>query len=226
MKKKKVFYSTLLILLIILIVFVSYSLTEIFFSDLHKIRTFILGYGIYSPIVFILIQAIQVVLAPIPGQLTGLVGGYLFGVWKGTFYSMIGEVIGTWLIVLIAKKYGEPIVRKIVSRDVFNRFNKFCMKGGALTLFLIYLFPIFPDDAITFIAALSSLGTLQIVLLALFGRLPGMFGLSLIGAGIAESDATRAAVIIGAIVLISFVVFLYRKKLEEYMMKIIKKESS
>lgn len=48
----------------------------------------------FAPFIFVLLQASQIVLAPIPGQLIAFVGGYLFGVVQGTIYSLIGAVLG------------------------------------------------------------------------------------------------------------------------------------
>ena len=36
-------------------------------------------WGVFAPVIFVGLQALQVILAPIPGELTGILGGYLFG---------------------------------------------------------------------------------------------------------------------------------------------------
>src|SRR5690606_25757833 len=43
---------------------------------------------------FIGLQVAQVVVAPIPGQLVGLVAGYLFGFWLGLALTMGGLALG------------------------------------------------------------------------------------------------------------------------------------
>ena len=60
-------------------------------------------------------------------------------------------------------------------------------------------------------------------MLAFIGRLPGMFGLSLIGAGVAQSKANLATLIVGVLIFISFIIYLYRNKLENKMIKLINK---
>ena len=47
-------------------------------------------WGMLAPVIFIGLQAVQVIIAPIPGDLTGILGGYLFGEWGGILYSTIG----------------------------------------------------------------------------------------------------------------------------------------
>ena len=40
-------------------------------------------WGILAPVIFIALQALQVIIAPIPGEVTGILGGFLFGEWLG-----------------------------------------------------------------------------------------------------------------------------------------------
>src|SRR6266436_1551977 len=52
-------------------------------------------WGILAPVIFIALQALQVIIAPIPGEVTGILGGYLFGQWIGLLYSTIGLTLGS-----------------------------------------------------------------------------------------------------------------------------------
>ncbi len=51
-----------------------------FLSSKEKIKTWLKSFGSAAPLVFIFIQSFQVVFAPIPGEATGFLGGYLFGI--------------------------------------------------------------------------------------------------------------------------------------------------
>jgi uncharacterized membrane protein YdjX (TVP38/TMEM64 family) len=48
----------------------------------------------YDAVAFISLQMLQVVAAPIPGEVIGLIGGYLYGPFRGTIFSTIGLMIG------------------------------------------------------------------------------------------------------------------------------------
>ena len=54
-------------------------------------------WGVVAPVIFIGLQALQVVVvvAPIPGEVTGILGGYLFGEWLGFLHSTIGLTLGS-----------------------------------------------------------------------------------------------------------------------------------
>ncbi|HSO66290.1 MAG TPA: hypothetical protein VLP30_00435, partial [Desulfatirhabdiaceae bacterium] len=51
------------------------------------IKSFVASFGDAAPLVFIGIQILQVIFAPIPGEATGFIGGYLFGALQGFIYS-------------------------------------------------------------------------------------------------------------------------------------------
>src|SRR3972149_5353946 len=61
------------------------------FSDPSVLRDYLRSYGQWTPWMFMMIQSLQVVISPIPGEATGLLGGYLFGVGGGVFYSRSEE---------------------------------------------------------------------------------------------------------------------------------------
>lgn len=54
------------------------------YRDKHFLKDTVASWGWLAPLVFIVIQALQVVLSPIPGEITGPVGGALFGTWGGS----------------------------------------------------------------------------------------------------------------------------------------------
>jgi len=65
------------------------------FHNRWEMRRYLRGWGGWAPLVFALIQAIQVVVAPIPRELTGVVGGFLFGTFRATIYSSFGLTLGS-----------------------------------------------------------------------------------------------------------------------------------
>ena len=71
------------------------------------------SWGIFAPLLYILLQIAQTVAAPIPGQLVGSVGGFLFGPW-GTLWTLIGSLIGCWIVFKLARRFGRPLLEKIL----------------------------------------------------------------------------------------------------------------
>jgi uncharacterized membrane protein YdjX (TVP38/TMEM64 family) len=152
----------------------------------EQIEAWIAGFGPWAPLVTIGLNAAQVLLAPVPGQIIGLTNGYLFGLWLGTLYSMIGLLIGTSVAMGLARHFGRPLVEHLVRSESLEKWDHITRQQGPFFFFLIFLIPGLPDDIVCFVVGLSPLPLTQMVVLALVGRLPGVFVSSWVGAYAAE----------------------------------------
>jgi uncharacterized membrane protein YdjX (TVP38/TMEM64 family) len=143
-----------------------------FIFDAAELRAWIAQFGIFAPLVFVFLQALQVVVAPIPGQVVALVAGYLFGPFWGTIYSLTGVLIGSAVAFTLAKRYGRSFVEDILHEDVVNRFDEFVERVGAPGLFAFVIIPGLPDDAICFLSGLTPLRLRTFIAVISIGRLP------------------------------------------------------
>lgn len=83
-----------------------YRKLAIFYSSKRALREYLKSFGADAPLAFVAIQALQVVVSPIPGELTGVLGGYLFGTWLGFAYSTVGLTVGSIMAFLLARWLG------------------------------------------------------------------------------------------------------------------------
>jgi len=195
------------------------------FGDPEKTRQLVKDAGPWGPLVFIGLQIVQVFFAPIPGQVTGLAGGYLFGTLWGTVYALIGATIGFTLIFLLVRRLGRPFVERFVDKKHLQKFDYIAGTNGAFVLFLVFLLPAFPDDLICFIAGLTKIRIRTLILISVIGRLPGYLVLSFSGAGVAENNIKLVAIILSIVMVISAVAFWQRKRLERFVRRLAKKDS-
>ncbi|WP_439026565.1 TVP38/TMEM64 family protein [Haloarchaeobius sp. DT45] len=142
----------------------------------------------WAPVVFVAIQTAQVILAPVPGQTLGGVGGFLFGWVAGTTYSILGVALGSYLVFRFARAYGRPAVEDWVTDDVLDGFDDFVDDHGEAGLFLAFLFPAFPDDALCFVAGLSPVSGRRFLALVVLGRLPSFVAVAYAGDSLATGD--------------------------------------
>lgn len=159
------------------------------------------NFGPLAPLIFIILQILQTVVAPIPGQVVGGVGGFLFGHW-GILWTTIGSVIGFWLVFLIARRFGRPLLEKIFKKPIVEKFDFIInARGASVILFMIFLLPGFPDDVICYIAGLTKLSIKKLMLIAILGRFPTIVVTNFIGAGLGENNLWLVAAlsVIGAI---------------------------
>lgn len=185
------------------------------FTDPDRARRLVEDAGAWGPLVLIGMQVIQVLLAPIPGQITGLVGGFLFGPILGVVYTVIGSTIGFTLVFLLARKLGRPFVERFVSPTFLERFDHLAGTRGTLALFLVFLLPVFPDDLISFVAGLTRIPIRTLILISVLGRLPGYILLSVGGDGLAAENLNPVIVIGVTMALISAVAYWKRAWLSE-----------
>lgn len=152
-----------------------------FLSDRDKISAYIEGFGSAAPWVFMLVQVLQVLLAPVPGEATGFIGGYLFGVTKGFIFSSIALSIGSIINFGVGRFLGQRYVRKVIPTKYLTRFDMVAKREGALIVFMLFVFPGFPKDYLCLFLGLSALPFKIFLIMATFGRMPGTFILSLQG---------------------------------------------
>ena len=95
------------------------------FVDRAAFEQFVRDLGAWGPAIIILAQVLQVVMAPIPGQVVGLAAGYLYGLFWGTVLSMIGLVIGTALAVWLTRTLGRPLVERLASPKTLARLDDY-----------------------------------------------------------------------------------------------------
>nr|WP_264474952.1 TVP38/TMEM64 family protein [Salinirubrum litoreum] len=181
--------------------------------DPSALRAFVLGFGSLAPVVFVLLQATQVVVAPIPGQIVGLVGGYLFGPVWGTVYSLLGVALGSTVVFVLSRRYGRPYVERMIVPETVAEFDDLVDSAGLPGLFLVFLIPGLPDDAVCFLAGLTRIPIRRLVAVAVVGRAPGFLLVAVAGADLAAGRATAALWLLGAVSVVSLFSYLYRDRI-------------
>ena len=139
------------------------------FSSTENMRNYIAGFGFFSGLLFTLVQIIQVVIPIIPGGVSCLAGVLLFGAGRGFLYNYIGICIGSVLAFLIAKAYGKPLLAKLFSRKMIEKYESWTETKNRFTkLFaLAIFFPVAPDDFLCYLAGTTNmkLGTFSTIIL-------------------------------------------------------------
>ncbi len=183
------------------------------YRDKHFLKETVAAWGWAAPVVFILIQALQVIISPIPGEITGPVGGALFGTTWGLIYSTIGLTIGTLTCFAIGRKWGEPLVRPWLPEQHWNRLNFILEAEGAILCFILYLIPGFPKDIISYLFGISPMPFWLFALVSTAGRLPGTWISSYFGASVGEHQYVWALVFIALVAAVCLPLYYYRDRL-------------
>ena len=182
-------------------------------ADRDRARDFIASFGWGASLVFMGIQILQVIFAPVPGEATGFIGGYLFGVLKGFIYSSAALAVGSWINFSIGRFLGVRFVRKMISAAKFEKFDSRLKRQGLVVLFLLFIFPGFPKDYLCLFLGLSTLPLKVFILFAAIGRMPGTFLLSLQGAYLFEENYLFLGIAVGVCAILVGIIYLYRERL-------------
>ncbi len=182
-------------------------------SDREQIRNLISSFGSSAPPVFMLIQILQVIFAPVPGEATGFIGGYLFGTLPGFIYSSIGLTIGSLLNFMIGRFLGRRFVRKLIPARQLTKIDAMLKRQGIIIVFILFLIPGFPKDYLCLALGLTTLPIKLFILMAAVGRMPGTFALSLQGAFLYEQNYVLLTVVMGACLVLALLCYYYRERI-------------
>ncbi len=188
-------------------------------SDRENIKLFVSSFGHYAPVVFIFIQILQVLFAPIPGEVTSFIGGYLFGSTKGFLYSSLGLTIGSVINFAIGRFLGKRYIRRWIPADKLEKFDTVIRRQGIIIVFLFFIFPGFPKDYLSLFLGITAIPFQVFILLASIGRMPGTFMLSLQGEFFYEEMYGLFIIAIGGCAVLAVLAYIYRETIYRWIEK-------
>jgi uncharacterized membrane protein YdjX (TVP38/TMEM64 family) len=188
-----------------------------FFSSRARISTYIASFGPTAPLAFIALQFLQVTVAPIPGDLTGFIGGCLFGTKAGLLFSTTGLTLGSCAAFMISRWFGQPLVRRFVGKETMDKFDYLMEHKGALFSFIFFLIPGLPKDYFCYLLGLSPMHVLTFVVVSTVGRIPGTLLLSMEGQAIRTEHYRTFFVILGLALTAIVLALVYRDRIEHWL---------
>lgn len=166
--------------------------------------------GVLAPLIFIVVQALQVVIAPVPGEVTGFLGGYLFGEWLGFLYSTIGLTAGSLFAFWIGRRFGTPLVRRLVPDHMWDHMGFLIKAEGSLLCFTIFLIPGLPKDIACYLFGLSPIPFGVFATVSTVGRMAGTWALSAQGAKTATGEYLQLVILVVVIAAVGLPLYYYR----------------
>ena len=174
-------------------------------------------WGVLAPVIFMGLQALKVIVSPIPGELTGILGGYLFGEWGGLLYSTIGLTVGSVSAFAVGRWLGARYIRKRVRADIWRKMGFIVEAEGAILCFIIFLVPGLPKDVTCYIFGLSPMPFWVFAVVSTLGRFPGTWVLSAQGARTASGDYLQVILLTAIVVAVALPLYYYRHRLVEWL---------
>ncbi len=163
-------------------------------SDVDALAESLRRDGVRGALLCIGAQFLQVAIFLIPGEITQVASGYVFGLWLGFAYSVVGIMLGSAFAYGVGKLVGRPTFEKIFGAAALEKLEAAVRsERGVLGIFLLFLAPGAPKDAMSYGAGIAGVGFGRFLLISGLGRLPALFFSTLFGAQAFERDWTSLA---------------------------------
>lgn len=184
------------------------------FSAPERLREWVGSFGPLAPLVFIALQALQVVVFVIPGEVPQIAGGYLFGVLPGVALSVLGIAVGSSIAFLVARALGVPFVRALFSPQQVEKLRGLATSPRSrIVFFLLFVIPGIPKDILCYAAGLSAMRYLGFILVSMTGRLPGIVGSAVMGDAAAGKKWLLAGIVAGVALVLFLLGYFLRDRI-------------
>jgi uncharacterized membrane protein YdjX (TVP38/TMEM64 family) len=212
MKIKKEYLIGFVIFFLIVIFYLLYSIKHILL-DKEIVRDFIASTGAYAPLVLIGLQLFQTIVPFVPGGIITMSGGYLFGVFKGTLYSLIGIFLGSLIVFQIARTFGRPLFDKKKDTAFYKDINAASKKYGFIFLLLTRMMPFFPHNILSYALGTTDIPRVKFVLATIIGFSVHSFFHNYIGNSVYNEAFNWGFYLILMFFVIGMAVFVFRKQI-------------
>ncbi len=187
-----------------------------FFTDRNRLLRLINEHQANAAFIFIGLQMLQVIAAPVPGEVSGFVGGVFFGTAWGILYSTIGLTLGSWIAFLLARLAGRPLVEMVVKAETVKRYDYVMKHKGMFLAFLMFLIPGFPKDILCYILGLGHMRQRDFLIVSTTGRLFGTVLLTTGGAFFRDRRYGALFTLVGISLLLILLTMIYREAIERW----------
>ena len=128
-------------------------------SSQEALRRFVDGFGPGGPAVFMVFQAVQVVVPILPGGLGCLAGVVLFGPWMGFVYNYAGICAGSLMAFAIARSCGRPLLYRMFPQKLIDKYDRWTTEKNRFARWfaLLIFLPVAPDDYLCFLAGTTGM---------------------------------------------------------------------
>lgn len=178
----------------------------VFFSDKQAFKLWLDSFGFTGKLIFVGIRAFQTVVKIIPAEPLEIGSGYAYGSFGGLALCSLGSLLGSLIIVIIVKIFGEKIVNVFVPSEKINSLG-FLRNKTRLTsaLFVIYLIPGTPKDVITYLIGVTDYSLVRFLLLTTVARVPSIITSTVLGAELEKGSYLFSAAFFAATTAVSFI---------------------
>lgn len=178
-------------------------------ENYEALRAFVDEHYLIGSLLFILVCAVQVIVAFIPGEIVEVAAGVMFGSVMGTIWCMIGATLGSVAAILMVRNFGRKFVESLYPREKIDSLPilREPKKRNAV-VFLLFLIPGTPKDLFTYVVGLTEMSIPMYLLLTMVARIPSILMSTVSGDAFGEGKLMKAVMIFLASALVSGIGYL------------------
>lgn len=195
------------------------------FRSAETLRSWVEARGVLAPLAFVGLQIVQVILFFIPGEVVQVAGGFAFGLWGGTLWSIIGILAGSLCNFGIGRMLGRPFVEAVFGAERARRVEAATGGGKAAAgFFILFAIPGIPKDVLTYAAGASQLPFGAFMVVSTLGRLPGIVGSAYMGAAVFDQDYLAAIIVVSVASVLFASGLVFHRQIHETVARLISKK--
>jgi uncharacterized membrane protein YdjX (TVP38/TMEM64 family) len=186
------------------------------YVDRPVLQNIVSSAGKLGVLVYYLVEVAYITFTPFLNTFILIASGYIFGGALGAIINFLAAISSLFLIVFLVKKYGRPLLKKLVSENFYKHFDKITAKVGPVLLLVAYVIPFSPDDELTYIVAAGPLPFKRFILPVILGSI-GKASYSYIGdlggPGVLIATYTRVSVLVLGLIMVGLQEYIVKKKI-------------
>ena len=179
----------------------------------EALRQYLRSFGNLGFLMYVLLQAVHVLLVVIPGDLFNICGGFIYGIPLGFLLSMIGLMLGTVCAFYISRIFGYEFISKIIPKEKIEKISNILNSTkGMIGMLIICLIPVIPKDLMMYVAGLTPIKASKLFFVYALSRIPGTLIWVSVGAQAYNKDLKGIIIILIGMVLLLMSAFLIQNR--------------
>ena len=190
--------------LIFLVIAVGLTFCIVYFDSLKRMgtdpayaREWFASRQPYGAVVYVILQALQIIFVVVPGEPFELAAGYAFGAVNGSLLCLLGESIGSVAVLLAVRKFGRKIALLFFPEERLDRLKFLHYSPKRLFIFaVIFMLPASPKALLCYFAGLTDIDIHKLLIICTLGRIPAIVTSTISGSALGDQRYLFAVVVI------------------------------
>lgn len=173
------------------------------YLEQERLRSWVEGFGIWGPVMYILIYCAAPVML-IPGLPLTVIGGVLFGPLWGSVYVMTGATVGACGAFLVARYMGREWVVALIKDTRMASLDAQVRQHGWKIVAITRLIPLFPFNLLNYAFGLTDIKFSHYAIASFFFMIPGAIAYVVFSSSLLDAMKGRVSpeLVIGIVLVI------------------------